>query len=241
MAEETQGGKSPDGSPTSGMAGGVTPAEGSGGKKDVSPASTQGQGEAQKREEFIPRERFDQVLETARTLEAKIAEMEQRTRQTSGRTWADVPETDLQYIITHSSDFPDHSGAALAELRRRDRETLKSEILGEVGISEFRTTNSDAFDPTSPLGKEVNKIMAGGRSQKEILSDVVELAKYRIGGANASADARKKLAQNMQAASVMAPGSDLETKIPPPSFMDMPKEEFNKFKESVMLGEFKKK
>lgn len=240
MAEENQGGKQADGSPTPAVAGNQIPD--SGGSQGASPASSQGQGDAQKREDYIPRERFDQVLESSKALERKVAELEAKTnQQTSGqRSWNQIPEGDLSYIVTHSSEYPEHAPAALSELRRRDREALKSEILGEVGVNEFRSINNEAFDPNTPLGQEVSKIMSSGRSQKEILSDVVELAKYRIGGSKSSADTRKKLIQNLQGASVMAPGADTLTTIPPPSFMDMPKADFAKVVEKVKLGEFNK-
>ena len=234
--EEPQGGKQPETPPASGAAGSLTPD--TGGTIVVTPATQDGQ----QRSEFIPRERFDQVLEAQRALEAKVAEFETQKRQTDAgtRTWDKIPEGDLQYIVTHSNEYPEHATPALAELRRRDREILKSEILGEVGINEFKSTNNEAFDPNTPLGKEVAKIMSSNRQQKDVLSDVVELANYRIGGNKAAANARTKLIQNMQSASVMAPGSDGQTNTPPPSFMDMPKAEYNKYVENVKLGEFKK-
>jgi len=234
--EEPQGGKQPETPPASGAAGSLTPD--TGGTIVVTPATQDGQ----QRSEFIPRERFDQVLEAQRALEAKVAEFETQKRQTDAgtRTWDKIPEGDLQYIVTHSNEYPEHATPALAELRRRDREILKSEILGEVGINEFKSTNNEAFDPNTPLGKEVAKIMSSNRQQKDVLSDVVELANYRIGGNKAAANARTKLIQNMQSASVMAPGSDGQTNTPPPSFMDMPKAEYNKYVESIKLGEFKK-
>src|SRR3972149_2029901 len=221
--EEPQGGKQPETPPASGAAGSLTPD--TGGKIDASPASQDGQ----QRSEVIPRERFDQVLEA------------QKKQADSGtRTWDKIPEGDLQYIATHSNEYPEHATAALQELRRRDRDMLKSEILGEVGINEFKSTNNVAFAPNSPLGKEVGKIKSANQKQKDVLSDVVELANYRIGGNKAAANARTKLIQNMQSASVMAPGSDGQTNTPPPSFMDMPKAEYNKYVENVKLGEFKK-
>ena len=233
-----QGGKQADVSPAPAAAGSQIP-DNSGGSKDESPSSKD--QKVEQRSEFIPRERFDQVLETTRALEAKVAELEGKTRQTSGqRTWEQIPEQDLNYIVTHSSEYPDHAPAALAEIRRRDRSALKSEILGEVGVSELRSGNSEAFDPGTPLGKEVAKIMTQNRPQKEILSDVIELAKYRIGGNNTASNARTKLVQNMQSASVLAPGSDNQASVSPPSFMSMPKDDFRKYVESIKLGEFKK-
>lgn len=242
MAEELQGGKQADASPAPAAAGSQTP-DNSGGSTGGSPSPSTDQGNGQQRSEFIPRERFDQVLETQRALEAKVAELEGKSKQqTSGqRTWEQIPEQDLNYIVTHSSEYPDHAPAALAEIRRRDRDTLKSEILGEVGVSELKSTNNEAFDPATPLGKEVAKIMSQGRPQKEILSDVIELANYRIGGNKAAASARTKLVQNMQSASVLAPGADTQTNVSPPSFMDMPKADFGKYVESIKLGEFNKK
>ena len=237
MLDDKEGGNQVSGSPPDAAAGSQTPDK-SGGIPDVSPASTQGQGEGQ-RSEFIPRERFDQVLETAKALEAKVLELERRT--STQRTWADMPDTDLNYIITHSSEYPDHASAALSEIRSRDRAAMKSEILGEVGISDFKSTNSDAFDSTTPLGKEVAKIIAVNRSQKDILADVVELAKYRTGANHSASDARMKLVQNMQSANVSAPGSDGITQTPPPSFMSMPKSEFTDYVNKVRLSEFDKK
>ena len=241
MAEDLQGGKQADGSPTPAAAGSLIP-DNSGGNTGGSPSPSTDQGNGQQRSEFIPRERFDQVLETTKALEAKVAELEGKSRQqTSGqRTWEQIPEQDLNYIVTHSSEYPEHSQGALVELRRRDKETLKSEILGEVSVSELRSTNNEAFDPNTPLGKEVSKIMAQNRPQKEILSDVIELANYRIGGNKQAANARTKLVQNMQSASVLAPGADSQTSLAPPSFMDMPKAEFSKFVEGIKLGGFKK-
>lgn len=242
MAEELQGGKQADGSPTSTAAGSQIP-DNSGGSTGGSPSPSNDHSNGQQRSEFIPRERFDQVLETTKVLEAKVAELEGKSRQQSSgqRTWEQIPEQDLSYIVTHSSEYSEHAPAALAELRRRDRETLKSEILGEVGVSELKSTNNEAFDPNTPLGKEVAKIMASNRSQKEILTDVVELAKHRIGGNNSASNARKSLIQNMQTASVMAPGSDGNANVPPPSFMSMPANDFRKYVESIKLGEFNKK
>ena len=241
MAEELQGGKQADVSPTPAAAGSLTP-DNSGGNTGGSPSPSTDQGNGQQRSEFIPRERFDQVLETTKALEAKVAELEGKSRQQASgqRTWEQIPEQDLNYIVTHSSEYPEHSPAALAELRRRDRETLKSEILGEVGVSELRSTNNEAFDPNTPLGKEVAKIMSQGRSQKDTLQDVIELANYRIGGNKQAANARTKLVQNMQSASVLAPGADNQTNIAPPSFMSMPKDDYRKYVESIKLGEFKK-
>ena len=241
MAEDLQGGKPADASPAPAAAGSQTP-DNSGGSTGGSPSPSTDQTQGQQRSEFIPRERFDQVLETTRALEAKVAELEGKTRQqTSGqRTWEQIPEQDLNYIVTHSGEYPDHAPAALAEIRRRDRSALKSEIMGEVGVSELRSGNSEAFDPGTPLGKEVAKIMTQNRPQKEILSDVIELAKYRIGGNNNASSARTKLVQNMQSASVLAPGSDNQTQTAPPSFMSMPKDDFRKYVESIKLGEFKK-
>ena len=238
MSDELQGGKQADGSPTPAVAGNQIP-DSTGGSQDASPVSSHGQGDAQKREDYIPRERFDQVLESSKALERKVAELEAKSQQTAGqRSWQQMPEQDLNYIVTHSSEYPEHATGALSEIRRRDREALKSEILGEVGVNEFRSTNNDAFDSNTPLGQEVSKIMSSSRSQKEILSDVVELAKYRIGGNKAGADTRKKLIQNLQGASVMAPGADTQSATPPPSFMDMPKADFAKVVEKVKLGEF---
>src|SRR3990170_1756050 len=234
--EEPQGGKQPETPPASGAAGSLTPD--TGGKIDASPASQ----DNQQRSEFIPRERFDQVLEAQRALEAKVAEFEAQKRQADSgtRTWDKIPEGDLQYIVTHSSEYPEHATAALQELRRRDRDMLKSEILGEVGINEFKSTNNEAFDPNTPLGKEVSKIMSQNRPQKEILADVVELANYRIGGNKTAANSRTKIIQKIQTSSLMAPGVNGQTNTPPPSFMDMPKAEYNKYVENVKLGEFKK-
>lgn len=69
MTEDLQGGKQADGSPTSAAAGSQIP-DNSGGSQDASPASSQGQGDVQ-RENYIPRERFDQVLESSKAWKEK--------------------------------------------------------------------------------------------------------------------------------------------------------------------------
>src|SRR3972149_10118375 len=105
--EEPQGGKQPETPPASGAAGSQTPD--TGGKTDASPVSQDGQ----QRSEFIPRERFDQVLEAQRALEAKVAEFEAQKKQADSgtRTWDKIPEGDLQYIATHSNEYPEHATA----------------------------------------------------------------------------------------------------------------------------------
>lgn len=205
--------------------------------------ATQTQGSA-KQDPLIDPKRVEQLEQVNQQLSQKLNELESTVsktsqRQQSGQTWETVSDRDLQYIVTHPIDYPDHASAALEELRKRDRAAIRSELVSEFGSSQVREQNPEAFDPTTPVGKEVAKILARDRGQRDILTDVIELAKFRIEGASSEEKGRKKTVDALKAASAHAPGSESSAITPPPSFLEMPKDEFQKHLESVKMKGFK--
>ena len=194
---------------------------------------------------FVPQERFDQVMETVQTLERKAAELESKVKaaplqSSPGRAWDQVSDQDLEYVITHQTEYPDHVQGAFREVRRRDRESVKSELSAEIGTQSFKMQHPEAFDASSPLGKEVTKILAANRNQQDILSDVIELAQTRIGITDKESKTKKQIVDNLKNAGTHAPGSEQKTEPPAPSFMDMPKTEFENALQKVKMGAFNK-
>lgn len=194
--------------------------------------------------EIIDPQRIDQIAQVNEQLQARVAELEKKPQSQSQsssafRGWDTVSEQDLEYIVTHPAEYPDHVAGAFKEVRKRDREAIKTEVSGEVGVQNFRSRNQEAFDPVTPLGKEVTKILGQNRSQEDVLSDVIELAQHRIGGNKAGEKARKQVIDNLKAADTHIPGSDTLHQSAAPSFMDMPKADFEKEVQKVKLKTFK--
>lgn len=193
---------------------------------------------------LIDPKRVEHLEQVNQQLSQKLNELESTVsktsqRQQSAQTWETVSDRDLQYIFTHPIDYPDHATAAFQEFQRRERAAIKMEMASEFESAQVREQNPEAFDPTTPVGKEVAKILARGRGQKDIITDVIELAKYRIEGVSSEEKGRKKTVDALKAASAHAPGSEGAAAIPPPSFMEMPKDEFQKHLESVKMKGFK--
>ena len=196
-------------------------------------------------QQFVPQERFDQVMETVQTLERKAAELETKVKSapiqsSPGRAWDQVSEQDLEYVITHQAEYPDHVQGAFKELRKRDRESVKSELSAEIGTQTYKAQHPEAFDASSPLGKEVTKILGANRNQQDILADVIELAQMRIGTTDKESKTKKQIVDNLKNAGTHAPGSEQKTEPPAPSFMDMPKTEFENALQKVKMGAFNK-
>ena len=156
-----------------------------------------------------------------------------------GQTWDKLSDDQLEYVSTHPLEYPQHATAALQEIRRRDKAAIRSEILAEVGQGQIMEQNKEAFDPNTPIGKEVSKILARNRNQKDILSDVIELAQHRIEGTSGKEKGRKETVDALRAATAHAPGAEAATVIPPPSFLEMPKDQFEKEVEKVKMKGFK--
>lgn len=197
---------------------------------------------AEQPSKIISDERIDQVMQANEQLQQRVDELEKKPAQsqsTQTRGWDQVSERDLEYIVTHPTEYPDHTQGALSELRKRDRESIRTELSGEIGTQTFMTSNKEAFDPNTPLGKEVTKILKQNRTQPDVLSDVIELAKHRIEGGTKGKDARKQVVDALKASDAHAPGSETITTEPKPSFMDMPKADFEKALENIKMKTFK--
>ena len=125
------------------------------------------------------------------------------------------------------------------QLRKRDRVATKAEISSEIGSNQVMEQHKEAFDPSTPIGAEVAKILGHTNNQKDILTDVIELAKYRIEGVSAEEKGRKKTVDALKAATAHTPGAEGAAITAPPSFIDMPKDQFEKEIEKVKMKGFK--
>src|SRR3972149_593953 len=146
----------------------------------------------------------------------------------SGQTWDKIPDDKLEYVGTHPLEYPQHATAALQEIRRRDKAAIRSEILAEVGQGQIMEQHKEAFDPKTPIGQEVSKILARNRNQKDILSDVIELAQHRIEGSSGKEKGRKETVDALISATTQAPVRVGPGAMAPPSSFETPKEQFEK-------------
>ena len=187
-------------------------------------------------------ERIDQILEANQQLQQRVDDLEVNSEPVPasppGRTWNTVPEKDLEYVVTHPNEYPDHVQAAFSELRTRDRDAIKSEMSSELQTQGFMDQNKAEFDPNTPIGKEVAKIMGKNRNSNEVLSDVIELAKFRTSGNKADVKARKKVVTALQDADAHTPGSGIIAEKTAPSFIDMPKDDFENEVQKIKLKTF---
>ncbi len=194
-------------------------------------------------EEIIDPQRIEQIARTNEELQQKVSELEKKTQasQTQGPTkgWDTVSDRDLEYVIAHPSEYPEHAQGALSELRKRDRESVKAELSTELGTSDFMSKNKEAFDPNTPLGKEVQKILSQNRKQPEVLADVIELAQHRLGNSKTKQEGRKEVLDALKAAGAHTPGAEGITTPSAPSFMDMPKADFENEVQKVKMKAFK--
>lgn len=202
---------------------------------------------AQKKDQpIIDPARVEELLETNAQLQTRVSELEKTTKKTvtsaQPKGWDQVQDNDLEYIITHPTEYPDHVQGAFKELRQRDRASVKNEVTIEANRSQFMGQHKEAFDPNSPLGKEVGKILGQngqGRAESDVLADVVELAQLRMEKGKGEKKGRQDVVNNLKAANAHSPGSDSINELPAPSFMDMPKDEFEKQVQKVKMKSFK--
>lgn len=185
-------------------------------------------------------DRLDQIMEAVNELRETKPEPTRESPTGQITSWDQVSDQDLEYVVTHQSEYPQHVGAAFKEIRKRDANKIKSELASELGYQSFVDSNPEIFDPKSPTGKEIAKIMQQGRSQKDIMRDVVELAKYRTGAVDNEKKGRKKVVDALKSDGAHTPGSETVTEPPAPSFMDMPKEDFENQVAKVKLKAFNK-
>lgn len=193
--------------------------------------------------EIIPDERIDRIVEANEALQEKVASLEKKSQQTvvpgSVNTWDTVSDRDLEYVITHQAEYPDHAQAALSEIRKRDKSAITTQLSVDLGTQGFVSENKEAFDINTPMGKEVAKILKQNRAQPEVLSDVVELAKYRTGANKKGNEERKQVVDALKSADTHTPGADSLQAPSVPSFMDMPKEDFEDEAQKVRMKTFK--
>lgn len=229
--------------PTGGKEGEAPPASPTGGT-DAPPASGQAPapetGDDTTREPMIPRERFDEVQAKAAELEQRVSALQEqvnRPKEGAAKTWADVPEETLNAIVADPIKYHQHFAGAMMERDRRMETRILGKATQAMTLEQLKGKESDAFDASKPLGKEVQRILAAGRTDAEYMQDAIELARHRLTAKPSSGKQPSQLAANLANALQTPPGgTNRGDGPPPPNWADMPKDEFEKKREAVLLG-----
>ena len=227
--------------PTGGNPGEAPPASPSGGTP-APPAGGQAAApqSADLREGMIPRERFDEVQAKVSELEQRLADTESRAnarpQDGQARTWSDVPEETINTIVSNPIKYQEHYAGAMAERDRRMEVRILGKDTNAMTLEQLRGREGEAFNPGSVLGKEVQRIIQAGRSDAEYMQDAIELAKFRMTQKPPNGAPTSTLAANLATALQTPPGGTSTPSAPPPNWVDMPKEEFDKRREAVKLG-----
>lgn len=209
---------------------GATPpvATKTGGTGVVPPATTT-------KEQFIPRERFEEVLSTTKSLREEIDALKESAASTSRpKGWGDVSDGDLDYIVTHPTDYPEHATSALQERDKRLSDRLTNKAIETLGIQSLIAENAEAFNPDTPLGREVSKIL-GTKSQKEVYQSVIELAKLRQGNGQTASAARTEVVNNLKTALAPSGGAEAPSTSGPTDYSNMSDADFRSLMMKVKL------
>lgn len=239
MAKETPtGGKESEVPPTSQTGGTATPPV-------AGQASAPEPESGKTREEMIPRERFDEVKAKADRVEELEAEMatlreqvEARPKEGAAKTWAEVPDATLNAIMANPNAYPQYFAAALEERDRRMEDRILGKATSTMTLQQLQAKEAEAFNASTPLGKEVQRILAKGRADADYLQDAIELARFRLAGVKLpQGTTPSQLAANLANALQSPPGGSKSSDgPPPPNWGDMSREEFEKKREAVLLG-----
>src|SRR3989337_3801992 len=233
MAESPTGGKegeAPPASPTGGTS--TPPVEGQAAAPQPADGTT--------REGMIPRERFDEVNAKNAELEQRLTTLETerhaQPREGAAKTWSDVPEETLNTVVANPIKYQEHFAGAMAERDRRMETRILGKATQAMTLESLKTKEHEAFNASSPLGKEVQRIFAGGRSDAEYMQDAIELARFRMTQKPPSGVPPNALAANLTTALQTPPGGTATPSAPPPNWADMSSDEFSKRKEEILLG-----
>ena len=227
--------------PTGGKPGEAPPASPSGGTP-ASPAGGQAaapQPADATREGMIPRERFDEVQAKNAELEQRITDLEAKptqSREGAPQTWPDVPDETLNTIVANPVKYQEHYAGAMAERDRRMELRILGKATQAMTLEQLKTREGEAFNGTTPLGKEVQRIIAGGRSDADYMQDAIELARFRLTKQPPNGTPPNTLAKNLATALQTPPGGTALPTTPPPNWGDMSDEEFRTRKEDIKLG-----
>ena len=228
--------------PTGGKEGEVPPASPTGG---TSTPPVEGQAAAPQpadgttREGMIPRERFDEVNAKNVELEQRLTTLETeraKPREGAAKTWSDVPEETLNTIVANPIKYQEHFAGAMAERDRRMETRILGKATQAMTLESLKTKEHEAFNAATPLGKEVQRIIAGGRSNAEYMQDAIELARFRMTQKPPNGVPPNTLAANLTSALQTPPGGTTTPSVPPPNWADMSSDEFSKRKEEILLG-----
>jgi hypothetical protein len=189
---------------------------------------------------MIPRERFDEVNAKVADLEQRLATQEAernaRPREGQAKTWAEVPEETLNTIVANPIKYQEHFSGAMAERDRRMETRILGKATQAMTLETLKTKEREAFNASTPLGKEVQRIIAGGRSDAEYMQDAIELARFRVTQKPPAGVSPSTIAANLTTALQSPPGGTSTPSAPPPNWADMSADEFSKRKEEILLG-----
>ena len=150
------------------------------------------------------------------------------------RSWAEVSDQELTSVLANPDQYKPYLAGAIAENNRRLRESILEEVGQAMEIKSTMSENKEAFDPNTPMGKEIQKII-GKKTNAQILRDAIELASYRQGKGRAGKKDVEKIIDGIRSASHITPGTDSKTNIETPSPAAMKKGEFENMVKSVKL------
>jgi hypothetical protein len=187
---------------------------------------------------MIPRERFDEVNAKNEELEQRLTTLEAeraKPREGAAKTWSDVPEETLNTIVANPIKYQEHFAGAMAERDRRMETRILGKATQAMTLESLKTKEHEAFNASSPLGKEVQRIIAGGRSDAEYMQDAIELARFRLTQKPLNGVPPNTLAANLTTALQTPPGGTSMPSAPPPNWVDMPSDEFAQRKEDILL------
>ena len=235
-------------SPTGGNNAGAPPASASGGTSappaDGTAAAPQPAGApSSPREEMIPRPRFDEVNQDNERLrqenERLAAQARTAQQQPTGQParWEQLPDETVRAVLANPIKYADHHAAALAEWERRLTSRVTSQASQAVSAQAVKDANPDAFDATKPLGREVARLLDPNRPQGDVLRDVIDFAKFKLGQPSRPGTPNQALAANLTNALETPPGgTGAPPGAPPIDWLNLPEAEFRQRQSDILMG-----
>lgn len=150
------------------------------------------------------------------------------------RQWADLSEHEIATILANPTQYQNYIPGAIAENNRRVEASVMSKVEMAMDVKSASLNSPDAFDPKTLLGKEVQKIVTR-KTHGQILSDAIELATYRLGKGKVDQTNRRKIVDNIKAASMIVGGSTTEGEQKPISPKEMTSKDFNEMVKRTKL------
>src|SRR3990167_10808856 len=184
------------------------------------------------KKELTTEEVIDRAVEKLHSIRADGRQT--KNGDTQMRSWAEVSDQELTSVLANPDQYKPYMAGAIGENNRRLRESILEEVGQAMEIKSTMSENKEAFDPNTPIGKKIQKII-GKKTNAQILRDAIELASYRQGKGKSGKKDVEKIIDGIKAASHITPGVDSKTNIETPSPAAMKKAEFENMVKSVKL------